>query len=183
MRTLLLIFTIFLVISCQTLPPTTRITTIPQSYEVQGIIPIRQAYNGCAPAAIATILNFYGNGITQEEISRWIQGAYGSGVEETERHIRRLHFNLYRFYDYNPSKSTIKFFVSQGYPVLVVGQVRSENENHMVIIVGYDNKNSHFRIAEPQIGQIIKIQYNVFNYFHRAQTLILDCYCLVVWPR
>jgi hypothetical protein len=137
----------FWVFACQSISPMPPIRdpqiteeSLPSKCYIQGINPVRGSYEAsCVPACFEMIFRFYGKELKKEEIADWIQRWKGSRKEDFERFLVMKGFEVYTFYDWHSDKRKIKYFLSQGYPVLVAGQLGNITQLHMIILVGYDD--------------------------------------------
>ena len=193
----LLFSVLSLILGCATLPPVKNPQNtelnLPSQHRIEGIKPIKQDYLGCVPACVEMVLNFYGRELNKDAIAKWIQGARGTTSGELEQFVNWNGFNAYRFADWRSSKSKIKYFLSQDYPVLVGGNLGFVEFGHMIVLIGYDDsmmmvwegKQSKgvFFACEPTSGKIIGIRYDTFAEFHRGQLGPIQYYGLVVYPK
>jgi len=184
MKRLIVIGLMLILSGCATLPPikNPQITqeNLPSQYLIEGIEIIKPRYNSCVPACLETVFKFFGK--TPDWTKGWLVGARGTTDIDLERFVRLHGFNIYSFYDGYPSKKKIKYFLSQGYPVLVGGQVGHESKLHMIILIGYDQVKEEFWSIDPSYGRIIKIPYKRFNEFHSTDSAYHKYYGLVIYP-
>jgi hypothetical protein len=133
------------------------------------------------------VLNFYGKSLSQEEIGRVRKGR-GTSASDMESYPRSLSFGVFSFYD--SKKEDMKFFIAQGYPLIVVG-VRSPNwsksdrytgEGHFVVIVGYDESRQIFHVHDPNGGRKLEIPYDIFKDFHQSHPTNSN-YVLCIYPK
>lgn len=199
----LIMYFLVLTLGCAALPPIKipQITeaNLPPQCHIEGIKIIKQDYKGCVPACLEMVFNFNGKQLTKESIANWIQRAYGTGSRDLEDFVRWQGFNYHTFYDWNPQKKKIKYFLAQGYPVLVGGQVRHESERHMIVLVGYNDLKEVssslgwyglpgektigvFIALDPGFGGVIEIPYKRFKEFHSPK-IEPSYYGLVIYPK
>ena len=120
---------------------------------------------------------------------KWIQRAYGTNPEDLVQLVTSHGFNAYRFSDWQSSKKRIKYFLCQGYPVLVGGKFGFRTEGHMIVLVGYDDRKKVVRegkefegvffACNPSPGKMVEIRYEVFLEFHKGR----DSYGIVIYPK
>ncbi len=101
-----------------------------------------------------------------------------TGWDTPEYFAKYNKFNVYGFKDGNPSKSKIKYFLSQGHPVIAYlryerrspdGNVEYEHyEFKPVVLTGYDDTEGIFVCCSPSSGKVEKIPYKKFNELHSA---------------
>ncbi len=182
-----------LTLACTTLPPIKNPqfteSNLPSQWSVGGVQPVKQNYNGCVPACAEMVLKFYGKDVGKRAIADWIQRAYGTNPEDLIQFVGIHGFNAYRFSDWRQSKSRIKYYLSQGYPVLAGGKLGLQSGGHMIVLIGYDDRKKIVRegkefegvfyACDPSPGKIVEIRYEQFLEFHRGR----DSYCIVIYPR
>ena len=157
---------------------------LPMAVKIDGVPMIKQDYNGCTPASLAMVFGYYGRNINQQTISRHLQEAYGSSVKAIEPYVRSQGFLTYEFFDSRKGKAEIKTLLASKFPVIVAGQARMENENHMLVLVGYDQNKATFVVHDPSLTGILGyIAYDRFNEFHSAQSQYIKFYGLVMKPK
>ncbi len=182
----LIMLFLVLILGCTTLPPikNPQITeaNLPLQCNIEGIKIIKQDYQGCVPTCLEMVFNFFGKTLDKEVIAKWIQKARGTSDTDLEQFVRIQGFNIYSFYDGYSSKKKIKYFLSQGYPVLVGGRVGHESKLHMIILIGYDQVRGEFWAIDPGYGRIVKIPYKKFNEFHSTDSAHYKYYGLVIYP-
>lgn len=205
MKRVVLIYTVsILIFGCSTLPPVKnpQITegNLPPKYYIEGIKTIKQNYLGCVPACLEMVFDFYGRQLDKEVIAKWIQRAKGTTDTDLEQFVRMQGFSVYPFYDWSSNKRKIKYFLSQGYLILVGGQIRHETELHMIVLIGYDDAKivkpgvgwysltgeqakGAFNASDPGYGKIIEISYKRFNEFHSTTLQRYSYYGLVIYPK
>ncbi len=191
----LIILLLALIFGCTTLPPiknpqNTELN-LPSQCRIDGIKPIKQDDNGCVPACLKMVFKFYGKELDKNIIADWIQRGYGTTPQDLEQFVRWNGFNVFSFSDWRPDKRKIKYFISQGYPVLVGGQVRLEDENHLIILIEYDDLKivkiggiefkGYFLVCDPGIGNNIIFPYKLFNEFHSSK--FNPYYGVVIYPK
>jgi len=196
-KVILLFSVLSLILGCATLPPVKnpQITesNLPSQCRIEGIKPIKQHYMGCVPSCVEMVSKFYGRELNQDAIAKWIERARGTTAEDIEQFVNWNGFNGYRFHDWQSSKSKIKYFLSQGYPVIVGGRLGFGESGHTIVLIGFDDskvivwegKQSKgvFIASDPTPGKIVQIGYDIFAEFHRGMAGSSQYYGLVVYPK
>ena len=192
-----------LTLGCTTVSPPIKYpeiteTKLPPEAFIYGIKPIKASDEAsCVPTSLEMVFKYYGKELIKEEISNWIQRAYGSSKEDLERFLLIHEFEVYTFYDWSSDKRKIKYFLSQGYPVLICGQLgRGWGSLHMTLVIGYDDNleapeskmnpqivKGFFYVNEPALGVKATISYKNFKEFQKTDTDSLRNYCLVTYPK
>lgn len=194
---LIVVLLIFVLVGCATLPPikNPQITelNLPSQCRIDGIKPIKQDHNGCVPACLEMVFKFYGRELHKDVIANWIQKGKGTTPQDLEQFVKWNGFNIFSFSDWRSDKRKIKYFLSQGYPVLVGGQVRREDENHLTVLVEYDDLKTikigeiefkgFFGACDPSVGAYMAFPYKLFNKFHSAQLAQISFYGLIIYPK
>jgi len=177
--------------------PQITMENLPSKAYIQGITPVKAiAEASCVPASLEMIMRFYGKNLSKDEISDWVQRARGSSKEDMERFLLMKGFEIYPFYDWQSDKRRIKYFLSQGYPVLAGGQVTNIHTLHVIVLAGYDDnvessegdvnsiiRKGFFYVYDSASGNYSTLSYLRFNEFQRAEVEECRNYCLVTWPK
>jgi hypothetical protein len=184
-------------LGCTALPPVKNPhineSNLPSECLIEGIHPIKQGYQGCVPACIEMVFRFYGKELDKDAVADWIQRARGTTPEALEQFLGWQGFNVHTFSDWRARKSRIKYFLSQGYPVIAGGKLGLQDIGHMIVLIGYDDskviarKEGQFKGAffalDPSPGKMVQIGYDLFAEFHRGQVGRTQYYGLVVYPK
>jgi hypothetical protein len=177
--------------------PEITLENLPSRTFIQGITPVKAiAEASCVPASLEMIFNFYGKELKKEEISDWIQRGKGSDKDVFEQFLQMKGFEVYTFYDWHSDKRRIKFFLSQGYPVIAAGQITNINTLHVTVVAGYDDnveypesdmnpikRRGFFYIYDSGLGKYAALSYLRFIEFQQADIERYRNYCLVTWPK
>jgi len=191
MKKIILFLAIMSLLGCAGGPPikNQEITksNLPQQHRIDKVPIYRQPYMDCVPTSLRMILNFYGQNLSQEEISRVRRGR-GTSLDDMESYPRGLGFEVYSFYDLK--KDQMKYLLAQGYPLIALGVCPPEwsegqrpgGEGHAVVVVGYDDFNNIFNVYDPNGGRRMKIPYDVFKDFHKSHPKFPN-YVLCIYPK
>jgi hypothetical protein len=203
-RNLILIGFLFSLVACQSISPMPPIRdpqitmeNLPSRADIHGITPVKAiAEASCVPACLEMIFRFYGKDLKKEEISDWIQRGRGSQKDVFEQFLVMKGFEIYPFYDWHSDKRRIKYFLSQGYPVLAAGQITNIHTLHLTVVSGYDDnvvypesdvnstlRRGFFYIYDPGLGKRAAMWCLKFNEFQQAEVEMYRHYCLVTWPK
>jgi hypothetical protein len=139
---------------------------------------------------MAMVLAFYGKKVTKDDVVKYgrvMEVSEWQRLERLELFAKRQGLRVYRFYDRTQNKSSMKYLIAQGYPLIALGRIPEKwyrkarlREAHYVVVVGYDDINENFIIHDPAgWGGMIKIPYKVFRDFHslpRSPGLLLCVY-------
>jgi hypothetical protein len=153
---------------------------LPPSHLITGIPWFRQGRKECGPTSLAMVVGYYGKKVTKDEVARWVMtaGKMGTEVEQLEYYAGQQGFRTYRFYDRTKDKSSMKYLIAQGYPLIAIGRIPQNWhskwaplwEGHYVVVVGYDDVTKNFIIQDPAWGkkgyEMTKVPYEVFADFH-----------------
>lgn len=130
---------------------------VPTSYKIIGVQFIRQQKNWCGVASLTMVLNYWGDGVTQDTVglaispqhvtipgSRLVEYAKGRGFDVTT-------------YSGLSSIDVLRKWVSKDHPVIVfqyVGLPGYQSEGHFRVVIGYDDNNSTIYVVDPAFGYI-----------------------------
>ena len=179
----LIVFCVISVIGCAIAPmhtpsPKNPSVMLPERIMIEGIkIKRGQAFRDCAPVALEAVLKFYGKNIDRKEIDEAVHLGWGSQISDCIAYVKKQGFDVYSFYDPSQDKRGIKFFLSQHFPVLVIGGGLSW-KSHIVILIGYDDQKKIFYVADPEWRAIRQERYLDFDEWHRRR----DSYGFVIYP-
>lgn len=179
----LIIFCVILVGGCASVPmqtpsPKNPSLILPETIMIEGIeIKRGQAFSDCVIVALERVMRFYGKEIDRKVIDE-IRGGQGTNTTAMFAFARKQGFNTYGFIDNTPDKKNIKFYLAKEIPVFVAGGAIPSRLGHMVVLVGYSDKNKMFYLADPDRRGIQKWRYLDFTEWHnkRAQ------WCGIIYP-
>src|SRR4030042_2645097 len=162
-----LFFLFLLLVACTSIPVRTQNPkdpklTLPEKCFIEGIkIEQGQSFTDCVPVALETIFKFYSVNMDREEISNQIQKFEGTSVVDMIMFVIKQGLNIFYFVDGNEDKRWIKFYLSQGFPVIAtVGEYKT---GHLIILIGYDETKQIFFVADPGWRKIQEWRYFDFN--------------------
>jgi predicted double-glycine peptidase len=172
---------------CATLPPGTpgtpplkrseiTETNLPGSVMIENVPAILQGPSQCGPTSLAMVAGYFGKEITKDQIARETMAAGRKGVQpyHLTAAAKDLGFSVYQFFDRTKDKNHIKFYLAQGYPLIVEGTIPakwhrnrsvSTMAKHFIVLIGYNNEG--FWINDPASRKHpILIPYGMFAEFH-----------------
>ncbi|MBS3918573.1 MAG: C39 family peptidase [Deltaproteobacteria bacterium] len=178
---------IFLMVSgCVSTPPVKHPqyteSNLPKVYKINAVPYIRQGHDQCFPACLLMIFKFYGKEIPLQDIDNWIRGARGTSTQAAEQYCNMRGFKTYVFYDWKGDK--IKYFLSQGYPLIAYVQTGAfETGFHVIVLTGYDDEKQVFYINDPA-RKDKEISYKEFIKIRSTdpQAGQNKYYTLLIWP-
>ena len=156
-------------------------SNLPSAQLITGVPWYRQGRKECGPTSIAMVLNFYGRKVTKDEIARCVMsaGKFGTELEQLEYYAEQQQgLKTYRLYDRTKDKSSMKYLIAQGYPLIAIGRIPQNWhskwaplwEGHYVVVVGYDDVTKNLIIQDPAWGkkgyEMTKVPYRNFGDFH-----------------
>jgi hypothetical protein len=79
----------------------------------------------------------------------------------------------------------MKYFISQGYPVIAEGQVETNigSEIRRILLIGYNNSGGIFVINDPSVGETLEITYKEFEEFNETRFLPAKGHGVVIYPK
>jgi ABC-type bacteriocin/lantibiotic exporter with double-glycine peptidase domain len=123
-------------------------SNLPKAYTIDNVPYVRQGNMQCFPTCLSMMFKFYGKDIPFEEIDNWIRGAKGTPTQAAEQYSKMKGFNTYVFFDWKGDK--IKYFLSQGYPLIARVQTGAFGTmTHVIVLRGYDDEKQVFYIHDP----------------------------------
>jgi hypothetical protein len=141
--------------------PTTAptIQPLPASHILQGMNVIAQTFNNCGPANLTQTLNFYGYGITQEEVASYLK------PNSEDRNVSPWQIADYvnertggAFKAIAASGGTldmVKRLISAGYPVVIEKGYQLPSSGwwgHYLTVFGYDDEQEIFYSQDSYLG-------------------------------
>jgi len=143
---------------------------LPEKVWLEGIkIEKGQAFADCVPVAIEAIFKFYGKNIPRKEIDDAIRKTHGTRMNDAIPYIKEQGFHVYNFYDRTENKKGLKFYLAQGFPIIVSGGAISSRLGHAVVLIGYDDKRKIFYVVDPERRAIIEKRYFDFGEWHNIR--------------
>ena len=117
----------------------------------------------CGPAALRTILNFYGFKISEQGLGRksGTSAREGASPESLIGAVKSL--GWHGFWKENSTIGDIRYFLKKRKPVLVdwFSLYGEHYEGHYSVIIGIDRQ--HIYLADPEIGRARKILIEAFK--------------------
>jgi len=120
----------------------------------------RQSRPGyCGPAALLSVLRFYGLGISEHELVRRCRATIDKGTNHKNiiRGLRSL--GWHGFWKENGTISELRYFIKQNKPVVV--DWFAEDDGHYSVVIGLDRKFIY--LADPEEGKKRKILISKFK--------------------
>jgi ABC-type bacteriocin/lantibiotic exporter with double-glycine peptidase domain len=126
----------------------------PARFEIEGVPFVKQRSNWCGPAALASVLQYHGEKITQEEIAAAIY-LPGRGT----LNVDLLLFARRRGYlaaMHKGSSELLKETVAAGLPVICQVEKRDllGKRTHFVVVYGYDDEKETYRLHQGTKGAV-----------------------------
>jgi hypothetical protein len=183
-KILLIALIVGLMVGCATGPPVRNPqfteSSLPEQCHIEGVGVVKNdnGWDGC----VQMILNFYGKSFTksvkaEEVIAKGILdatqialfimnpltgfssfGPYGKTIDLEG-------FKTYELYDQSPNGTKIKYFLTQGYPVIVSRTTESTQGliGRFILLTGYDDSREIFFVCDPTLGEAIEMTYKEFS--------------------
>ena len=133
---------------------------VPAAYKITGVPRIKQMTNYCGPAALTSVLQFHGKGITQEVVGRAVYDPIGSSTNGADM----LFFSReqgFAAYSWNSSISDAKLKIADGLPVVVLQQnSKTDTSGHYRVLTGYDDAAEKFYVVDPYYDAITELSYS-----------------------
>ncbi|MHC4230745.1 MAG: C39 family peptidase [Planctomycetota bacterium] len=124
---------ILLLVSCATSPPAATPATV-----IEGVPFYAQEAHQCGPASLAGVLNFWGAGVTPEEIGNEIYSPTAKGTLDIDLVIyaRKRGFDARHF---SGSVEDVRAGIDSGHPLVVFVDLGrwTYRRGHFMVVVGY----------------------------------------------
>lgn len=141
---------------------------LPQAY-LGSLTFSRQTYNNCGPAAVSSVLGYYGFRVDQEELRRVLRpggGYMSAGV--IDPFVRKYGLKATTFK--NGNLSAVKRLVNSGIPVIVLQWLdRPGHIPHFRVVRGYDDKTGLVWVADSMIAEAAYVTYRDFDALWNTQ--------------
>lgn len=135
----------------------------PASAYLPGLAHSAQSYNNCGPAALSSVLGYYGIALDQDTLRRTLRpngGYMTAGV--IPPFLARLGLQATRFK--NGRAEHLKALVAVGVPVVVLQWLnRPGGIPHFRVVRGYDDKAGVFWLDDPLYGANVYVSYADFD--------------------
>jgi ABC-type bacteriocin/lantibiotic exporter with double-glycine peptidase domain len=114
---------------------------------IQNVPFVRQRDKFCGPAAMASVMNFYGQNISQDQIAKEVYSPElkGALISDMENFARKMGYNASTV---NGDENTLISLVDEGIPsiILVDLGIWVVSVPHYYVVYGYDKSNETFII-------------------------------------
>ncbi|WP_168733546.1 C39 family peptidase [Deinococcus sp. Arct2-2] len=137
------------------LPPAMRLQAMPFAY---------QTFNNCGPQAIASVLGYYGQQVSQQQVAA-VAKATPTGYMTADaigRYVTRYGLEARRFV--GGRRTHLRALVALGVPVIVLQWLGPRSTiPHFRVVTGFDDGQQTFRVLDPLYGPQIAIPYTLFD--------------------
>lgn len=155
----------FCLISCMPGP----VSATPERHFIEGVPYTQQLPNFCGPAALSSLLAFWGIHSGQKDIAKGICDGSRSGTNAGDLVIYCRESGL-SAYSFNGTIDELKMYITQGYPVLVLQQwTKSDASGHYRVVVGYDDTDGVIVLRDSNGSALVRIPYADFKYLWDKQ--------------
>jgi uncharacterized protein YvpB len=145
------------------LPPVLGGDKIPARCVLSGVPYIEQVKNYCGPAALASVLRFWGLDCDQKTIGKTI---FDGSLQATNGADMLLYARSkgYSGYSWDSSLPNLKGKLALGIPVIVLqDSSATDHSGHYRIATGYDDSNGVVCVNDPYEPQTKQIPYDKFE--------------------
>lgn len=150
--------TALVLLSVTLLSPLTQCAGSPVC-KIEGVPRIKQLHNYCGPATLASLLQFYGETATQQEVGKCVYDAVGRATNGADMLLYARNKG-YAAYSWNSGIADAKAKLAAGAPVLVLQQnSERDRSGHYRILTGYDDAKSKFYVVDPYYDEITELSY------------------------
>ncbi len=148
------------------------------SFQISGIVRIKQLTNYCGPATLASVLCFYGEKTTQEEIGAKVYNAVDMSTNGADLLVYARDKG-YAAYSWNTSVEDVKKKLAKGFPVIVLQQNSIVDiSGHFRILTGFNDATRKFSVVDPYYDNIKELSYSECDLLWRR----MGYWALIVLP-
>jgi len=131
----------------------------PPSCKIDGVPRIKQLHNYCGPAALAAVLQCFGENTTQETIGKFVYNPIGGSTNGADM-LFYARSKGYAAYSWNSSLADAKQKLAAGAPIIVLQQNSAKDTSgHYRVLTGYDDAASKFSVMDPYYDEITELSY------------------------
>lgn len=135
----------------------------PTSAYLPGLTHVPQTYNNCGPAALVSVLGYYGFRTDQADLARILRPAGGYMTSDViDPYLKRYGLRATRFR--GGQAEHVRLLVAQGVPVMVLQWLdRIGGIPHFRVVRGYDDQKGVFWLDDPLYGANVYLSYAQFE--------------------
>lgn len=131
----------------------------PASNQLQGVPRIKQLRNYCGPAALASVIQYFGQKTTQEEIGKEVYDKINCSTNGADM-LLYARDKGFAAYSWNSNIEDVKKKLAAGVPVIVLQQnSKTDTSGHYRVLTGFDDKNQEFSVMDPYYDDVTKLSY------------------------
>ena len=152
-----------LLVACASISPPKECSPDQCYLTIKGIT--QDSFSTCVPTALAMVLNYYGDRITQDQIANHIQSTPRlTYFTKVKSFLEKRDYKFTLFMD-DSGKSilNLKIQILSGTPIIIVGKPKSSSYYHAIVGAGF-NKTRIFYL-DPQKYGTQTMSYVEYNYF------------------
>lgn len=128
--------------------------------KIDGVPRIKQLHNYCGPATMASVLQYNGEKITQEDVGKAVFDTVGNATNGADM-LFYARNKGYAAYSWNSNIADVKRKLGAGAPVLVLQQNSTrDSSGHYRVLTGYDDAKSKFYVVDPYYDDITELTYS-----------------------
>ena len=150
-------------------------------FKMENINVVKQVGNGCLPASIAIIMQYYSKEIVSyrqvvKEMRTEIRGE-GTSLYDGLSYMYRKGYQVYPF---TGDDDIVKQLLQLGYPIIVVQNswLSQDAEDHARVLIGFDDSKEIFYTNDPKLGAI----FLPYNFFKELMSESIDSVYLLFLP-
>ncbi len=137
---------------------------LPAASSIKGVPFIQQMTNYCGPASLASIFAYWKVKVSQKEIGACTYDPKTKGTNAGDLLMFCRDRGL-SAYSLNGTLFDLKWFISEGYPVLVLQNVsRTDITGHFRVAMGYDDKAGVIILRDSMDSNLVRMKYGDFQY-------------------
>ncbi|NLN74797.1 MAG: hypothetical protein GX139_00600 [Armatimonadetes bacterium] len=122
---------------------------------------IKQLNNYCGPATMTSVLQYFGENITQQDIGAEIYDSVGGSTHGADMLFYAKNKG-YAAYSWNSGIDDAKHKLAAGFPVLVLQQNSlRDTSGHFRVLTGYDDAECKFFVTDSYYDDITELSYEL----------------------
>jgi ABC-type bacteriocin/lantibiotic exporter with double-glycine peptidase domain len=131
----------------------------PTAFKIEGVPRIKQATNFCGPAALASVLQYHGEKITQQDVGKAVFDSADRATNGADM-LLYVRNKGYAAYSWNSGVADAKRKIAAGAPVLALQHNSlTDASGHYRVLTGYDDAQSKFYVMDPYYDDITELSY------------------------
>ena len=137
---------------------------VPEALRLQAMPFAYQSFNNCGPQSIASILGYYGIGVSQQVVAKATKREPRGYMtaQAIQQYVARYGLDARRFI--LGQRRHLQALLRLGVPIIVLQWVdRNAAVPHFRVVTGFDDGRGVFMVLDPLFGSNLEVSYSVFD--------------------